>query len=285
VEVRQAVVLDEQNAAFPVPVTRQLGGFTVREIRLVRYPPFVLVQGPGLSRENPATAAIPQVVLHWPSPVACVDGEKAEGGEKPSCSVIMKSSEGAWSVPFFSAQPDFQRFGELGFARPEKTETLPLGVAVVGRLTSYFKDKQPPVLEEKSAGGEKDKEKKGGTRGSVIERAEQDARLVVVGSSSFLQDIVLSISGQVSESHLANLQFANNLVDWAVEDAALLKIRAKEQYARSLATLTGGEKLGWQLGNFALAVLAVIIIGLVTLGRRAAAAPISAAGEKERRQP
>ena len=103
-------------------------------------------------------------------------------------------------------------------------------------------------------------------------------RLVVLGSANFVNDIVLSISSQVSQANLANLQFVNNLVDWSVEDAGLLSIRSKERSARTLARLDSGEMIGWQVGNFAFAILAVVLIGLITLGRRSRAVPIMAAG-------
>ena len=286
VELEQAVVLDQQAAAFPIPVVRQLGGLRVREIRKVHYPPFLLLQGEGLSRDNPATAAVPQLVLHWASPVKCekeaaaAGKEGQESADQTQCRTLLWSSPHAWKVPYFTAQPDFQRFPELGFKKPEKTERLPLAVSVVGKLTSYYRDKQPPVFTGQSPGKGKDKDQ-GGTRGSVIERAEAPSRLVVVGSANFLQDLVLQLTSQVSEAHLSDLQFVNNLVDWSVEDAALLKIRTREQYARTLAQLSTGEKIGWEVGNFLFAVLAVVLLGLVTLGRRAAAVPVIATNDDE----
>ncbi|RME20782.1 MAG: ABC transporter permease [Deltaproteobacteria bacterium] len=277
IELKKAVVLDRKAASFPIPVVRQLGALRIREIRKVPYAPFVFITPESLNRQNPATSAISQLVLHWASPVRC-KSEKAEGEGNPKCEVLVQSSDQAWEVPYFTAQPDFQRFPETGFKVPEKMGKIPLAVSLVGRLESYYKDKQPPVFGE-DKGSDKD-EKKSGTRGAVIERAEADARLVVVGSSSFLHDIVLQLTGQVSDAHLADLQFVNNLVDWAVEDAELLSIRSREQYARTLAELTTGEKIGWEAGNFLFAILAVVVLGLVNLGKRSAAEPIVAAKDK-----
>ncbi|HUU01796.1 MAG TPA: Gldg family protein [Myxococcota bacterium] len=280
VEVGQAVVLDEQNAAFPVPVVRQLGNMRVREIKLVHYPPFVDVSGDGLAGDNPATAALPSVVFHWSSPVSCQAADKQASGNKPVCKTLLQSSDKAWEVPYFQAQPDFQRFPGLGFSEPERTKRIPLAVSVVGKLESFFKGKQSPVLSgEKPGPAAKGKpEKKEGHRAGMIERSEQEARLLVLGSANFVNDIVLSISSQVSQANLANLQFVNNLVDWSVEDAGLLSIRSKERFARTLARLDSGEMIGWQVGNFAFAILAVVLIGLITLGRRGRAVPIMAAG-------
>jgi len=150
----------------------------------------------------------------------------------------------------------------------------------VGKLESFFKGKQSPVLSgEKPGPATKGMpEKKEGHRAGMIERSDQEARLVVLGSANFVNDIVLSISSQVSQANLANLQFVNNLIDWSVEDAGLLRIRSKERFARILTGLDSGEMIGWQIGNFAFAILAVVLIGLFTMGSRSRAVPIMAAG-------
>jgi ABC-2 type transport system permease protein len=218
--------------------------------------------------------------------VSCISGDKKASGNKsqdgkPVCKTLLQSSDKAWEVPYFQAQPDFQRFPGVGFSEPEKTKRIPLAVSVVGKFESYFVGKKPPVLsEEKPGPASRGKtEKKEGHRAGMIERSEQDARLVVLGSANFVNDIVLSISSQVSQANLANLQFVNNLVDWSVEDAGLLRIRSKERFARTLARLDSGEMIGWQVGNFAFAILAVVLIGLFTLGSRSRAVPIMTVGK------
>ncbi len=262
-EVEAAVVLDEDNAPFPVPVTRNLGSIRIREIKLVQYPPFVRVRGEGLNRDNPATRAVPEVVMHWASPVRC---QKGEG--RPDCNPLLTSSDGAWTRAAISGGPDFPA--------PEKREAYPLAVALQGSFQSYFKGKPAPVLE----GGEKESdEKEKGRRGSVVERSPDTARLVVLGSSNFLEDVVLSISAQVSDAHTANLEFMNNLLDWSVEDAALLAIRSKEQYARTLEPMEKGEQLWWETGNYLFALLAVVGIGLFAWARRRRVTPLIPAGE------
>ncbi len=279
VEVGEGVVLDRNNAAFPVPVTRMIAGHRFQEIRLVNYPPFVKVAGEGLSRENPATSALPMVVMHWPSSVKCKDAQDGESDPKATCSPLLSSSEDSWAVTEFSAQPDFQSYPEMGFAQPEQTEKHSLAVSLTGVFESYFKDRKPPVLgeDDSTQGTSADKDKKGeskGHRAGLVERSEAQARLIVVGSASFLQDLVLSISGQVSQADMANLQFANNLIDWSVEDVDLLKIRAKERYARALAPIQESGKAIWEILNFGFALLSIVVIGLVKMGRRNRAVPM-----------
>jgi ABC-2 type transport system permease protein len=252
--VDESIVLDESNAPFPVPVTRDLGGIRIREIQLVQYPPFVRVHDDGLNRKNPATRAIPAVVMHWASPVRCKQGEGL-----PACQVLLQSSKKAWTRPSISNQPEFEA--------PEKRESVPLAVTVQGRFRSFFSGKEAPIT---GGGDEKEKSR----RGTVVESSPESARLVVLGSSNFLEDVVLSISSQVSDTYAANLQFMSNLVDWSVEDAALLGIRAKEQYARSLEPIGESERLWWETVNYLFAFLAVVGIGLVTWIRRRRVVPL-----------
>ena len=63
------MVLDPQNAALPVPVQRNVGGFSIREIQMLSYPYFPDIRGAGLNEDNPITAALEQVTLNWASPV------------------------------------------------------------------------------------------------------------------------------------------------------------------------------------------------------------------------
>jgi ABC-2 type transport system permease protein len=283
VRLEDAVVLDEQNAPFPVPVYRKLGGLSLREIELVNYPPFVLVGPENMAPDHPALQALPALVLQWASPVRCP--EAAPAGAAPACSVLAWSSERAWAQKAFDAQPDFERYPELGFAAPAERERLPLVVTLVGKFESAWKGKPGPALEEPPPawGGEEGapppSDPAHGRRASVRERGDSDGRLVVLGSSASLEDTALAIAQDVSELPQANLQLAANLVDWAVQDARLLGIRGKQRYARILGRLDDGDKLALELGLFGFALLAVTALGLWGLGRRRFARPaLPAAG-------
>ena len=272
VAVGDDVVLDEHNAAFPVPVERNLGGGVVlREIRMVDYPPFVLVTGEGL-RNNPAAQALPQVVMHWPSSVSCVRPADAGEEAEAACQPLLTTTDRAWQQTDFDAQPDYDEHPELGFAAPEKRRKVHLAVAFNTRFSSFFAGKQAPLLDEDNAEG--DENKGDGIRAGLIERSPDNTRLVVLGSANFVSDMMLSLSEQISDAHLANLQLITNLVDWAVEDAGLLQIRSKERSARTLEKLEDSEKIGWEAAHFGFVALAVLIIGLATLGRRGRARPI-----------
>jgi len=56
--IEEGLVLDPQNQPFPVPIQRNVGGFTVTEIQALDYPPFVDVRPDGMNRQNPILAEL-----------------------------------------------------------------------------------------------------------------------------------------------------------------------------------------------------------------------------------
>ncbi len=288
VEVGDAVVLDEQNSTFPVPVERKLGGgMRIREVHMLDYPPFALIKGKGLASDNPATSALSQVIMHFPSSVSCLDSSDSSTKDEKdatSCRTLLSSSDKAWQDTSFKATPDYENNGKLGFAAPSKRQRFTLAVTKVGRFTSSFKGKQAPLMDDEKPGTKKDtgkKDDKDKLRAGILEQSPDTARLVVLGSSSFISDIMLGLSEQISQAGKANEQFMTNLVDWAVQDSSLLQIRAKQRYARTIDKLDTGEKVGWELGNFGFATLAVLAIGLLTLGKRKRAKPLPLGQDKQ----
>jgi ABC-2 type transport system permease protein len=327
VRVGSEVVLDQQNAAFPIPVERNLGGFTVREIQMLRYPAFVDVRPEQMDRDNPALAGLPGVVMHWASVVEAitpgppeedqeqdVEGDAEEGGsaeeageevaaeaaqepdEATAATVLLRSSEAAWLLEDYDAQPNFTFFPQLGWKSGEEMQSHSLAVSRVGPLASHYRDREAPEFDVEGGAGEdepseeSDSEEDGDDepaqrRGDVIETSPERTRLVVLGSASFVSDFVANLAQQQgSDSHLANLQLIQNLVDWCLEDIDLLKIRSRGRYARLLAPTTAGLRQAVEWGNYGLALVAVVAIGGATLRRRRQAQPMmlparAAAGE------
>jgi ABC-2 type transport system permease protein len=139
-------------------------------------------------------------------------------------------------------------------------------VSIRGSFESYFKDQAPPVQE-----GETETSALG-----TIEVSPESSRLVVVGSAEFVDDVVLEISSSFSQDrYLLNLQFLQNIVDWSVEDEDLLSIRSRGTYARLLRPLEKDEQSFWEGLNYALALLAVIGIGVVWNVRQRSEEPMT----------
>src|SRR5208337_323945 len=99
----------------------------------------------------------------------------------------------------------------------------------------------------------------------VIEHSPESARIILLGSSSFLSDDVLSLISETDRTqYLAPLTFAQNLVDWSLEDRNLLALRARGGlFSRTLGPVKSGEQPMWEYSNYALALIGLGIVYLV----------------------
>lgn len=271
VTVQDTMVLDPQNESFPVPVVRDLGGIRIREIQLLSYPFFVDVRQDGMDKENPVVAALPAVTLQWASPLTVTTPEVKEGEEalKREITTLLRSTEKSWTQSDTSVQPDFQRYPKQGFGPSGEQKSQVLAVAIKGAFESYFKDRPSPLF------GASETASSGDRTGRTIKRSPEDARLVVVGSSSFVNDIVLSISRQTgSDRYANNVQFLQNLVDWAVEDIDLLSIRSRGTFARTLLPMDPKAHTTYETIMYAVPVFALGALVLLTTGRRKRMQPL-----------
>ncbi len=231
-----SVVLDVQNSSFPVPTVRKVGDLELNEMQLAPYPPFVLVRGSGLSRENPATAALNIAVMPWSSPIGC---QKSVAGAATSCQVLLKSSPQSWEDADFNANPNFAAFPELGFGPKDyPPQELPLAIMITGRFSSYF---TPERLKEKQMEN---------LPFPIISKASQEGKLIIFGSSAFFDDLVLAIIKETGGAYLANLQLLQNLVDLALEDPELLAIGSHERFARLLMPMERKDKIRCEFMQF-----------------------------------
>ena len=175
-------------------------------------------------------------------------------------------------------QPDFQTYGELGFAVEDQRSTQLLAVAVEGRFDSYFKDKPSPLVvppkednEENEAVDDKgephqDKEQ-GNKSGSafirVIDRSPASARIIVFASSTFLTDTMLDLAAVgMGTRYVKPVQLVENAIDWAMEDRGLLTLRGRAHFSRSLKPLNRESQVFWEYLNYGLALCGLLLIGL-----------------------
>jgi ABC-2 type transport system permease protein len=226
--VDQGMVMDPQNAPFPIPVNERRGGFTVQRIELLPYPMFADVRPDGFNRAHAALAGLGNITLPWASPVRAAEplppGVAAE--------VVLTSSEGSWLNTTGNIDPDFAAYPEVGFGPNADTSAQPLALSLTGRFPSNFAGKPTPGFNRLNDGP-----------GRALESSVADGRVLVLGSSELVGDLVLSLTGQPGgEVHLSNLQFIQNAIDWAVEDTELLAIRSGGASARTLVPMTDGER-------------------------------------------
>jgi ABC-2 type transport system permease protein len=264
--VENSIVMDPQNEPFPVPVTRQVGGFVVQEIELMDYPFFVDVRKDGMDGESPVVSNIPAVTLNWASPLTLDEVKNADR----DVTILLRSSANAWLKFDTNIQPDFDVYPESGFAQGGETQSYPLAVSVGGVFESYFKGKPSPLEEGDLAEGTSSAALAG-----TIETSSASSRLIVIGSMEFLDDVILNLSSNVSgERYFNNLQLVQNAVDWSTEDLELLNIRARGTHARVLKPMEKSEQSLWEGANYAVALLALVGIGYVWNIRRGREEPL-----------
>lgn len=283
ITVEDSLVMDQQNEPFPIPVSRNLGGLTVQEIRQVNYPFFVDVRADGMNKESTAVANLPAVTMNWVSPLTIIDSKD----QSRKVATLLESSPNSWTFSGTNVQPDFQRYPDSGFAFGDPMSAKTLAVSSQGVFTSYFAERPDPRIAhaaEKNQAADEDgimeealdsvDSKAGKDQAQkpekvtlpdvpVIKKSPESARLVVVGSAEFVNDTVFSISQSMSQDRFMNsLGFLQNLVDWSVEDEDLLVIRSRGSYARLLAPLSRQQQTFWEWLNYGVAIFALLIVSL-----------------------
>jgi ABC-2 type transport system permease protein len=278
VTVDKGLVLDPQSGALPVPVERPVGGgMTVREIQMMSYPYIVDVRGDGLDGRNPITASLGQLDVPWAAPVR-VDAEK---NKERKLTTLLRSSEQSWVSESVQLLPDYRRYPKLGFAPAEPRTARPLAVMLEGRFESAFKGKASPIVKNGPAAPTLshgtatpkpvDAQAPTGLAavGRVIDHSPASARLVVVGSNALFTDQAIGLIGQVKGSRdIKAALFAQNVVDWSLEDQGLLGIRSRGQFARTLAPLERDAQMAWEYGNYALALGGLAVVWFFNRYRR-----------------
>ena len=262
-----SLVLDEQNAAFPVTTVRSVGGMQVQEIQAVNYPFFVDVRSDGMNTENPIVANLPTVTMSWASPVQ-LDEAKNAGRET---AVLLQTSNKAWERTDTTIEPDFNLYPELGFSVPITQQTYPLAVTVQGIFASYFANQPNPFQSDPTLAAA------GSPTGqyNTIATSPDSARLIVIGSSTLVDDFTTSLSARLNgDLYLNNLQFLQNAVDWSVEDLDLLSIRARGSASRVLNALEENEQTFWEVANYVVALVALVAIYLAWRARSRSEQPI-----------
>lgn len=267
ITLEKKLVMDPQNAAFPVPISRNIGGFSLQDWRMLDYPYFPDVRGDGLNADNPVTADLPQLTLAWSSPITL----KTDDVQERSYTTLLQSSAQTWLSESTDVMPAINPDGSSGFSPEGAQAAKTLAVAASGRFTSYFAGQDSPMLA--SAPVDTATEADATTTpaastqvSSVIEKSAESARLVVIASNDFLNDQIVQLLGTAQNGEYPNgLQFVANSVDWALEDQGLLAIRSRGNFNRTLPPLEQGEQMVWEYLNY---ILAAVALGLVAFVQR-----------------
>jgi len=269
IQVEESLVMDPQNEPFPVPVTRQVGTFQVQEIQAINYPFFVDVRSDGMASDSPVISNLPAVTLNWASPITIDEEKNAER----QVTTLLQSSPASWTQADTNIQPDFDLYPDLGFPVGDEQKAHTLAVSVQGVFESYFKDKPSPLTEseteEETETSSQELTPTPPSSPGTIEASPETARLVVIGSAEFVDDIVFEISSRLTmDRYLSSLKLMQNAVAWSTEDLDLLNIRSRGTYARVLDPMTEREQSFWEGANYIVALVGLIVIGLLWNARR-----------------
>jgi ABC-2 type transport system permease protein len=216
--------------------------------------------------------------MQWVSPIT-LDMDKNVNRDTK---ILLKSSPKSWLSSDTNIQPNFNQYPQLGFPGLETTGktqdgegTAPyiLGVSIRGSFDSFFKpgipgNKLSPFeagaispaenVQGPPAPGQEPTQEAAKVVGT-IEKSPETTRLVVIGSSSFVDDFVLGLSSRLSQDrYLNNLRFLQNAVDWSVEDLDLLTIRSRGTATRVLAPMDDRQQTMWEVLNYAMALAALL---------------------------
>ncbi len=264
-QLEPTLVLDPQNTPFPIPVQRDVGGFSVQEIQTLDYPYFPDVRADGLSATSGITANLGQITLNWSSPIQ-VDADR---NAERQVTRLIESSPAAWSSDSDVMQPDFETHGDLGFPHGNDVERKLLAVAIEGRFQSPFAGKSSPLLAKETHDETTSKEADQDTSeetpkapkqtpslvSGVVESSPASARLILIGSSSFLTDAAISLASEATQSrYLKPVELIQNAIDWSLEDRGLLTLRGRGQFSRILAPISQQGRLFWESLNDLLAL-------------------------------
>lgn len=297
ISIGDELVMDPQNAAFPLPVTRNVGGLQLQEMRMFDYPYFVDIRRDGMNADNPVVAGLDQVTMAWASPIT-FEGDSAIR----DYSVLLRSSPDAWLSSSNDIMPrlDEQTSGSSLWVREGDAGEHAVAIASQGRFESYFAGKPSPLTQgdEAMSGAEadsgidaidtlaaeisnsatdttvEDSAERATTLAqnmdNVIERSAESARLIVFASNDFLRDQITQMAGSASgTAYLAPFELMANAVDVALDDTGLLSIRSRGQFSKTLPPMENSSQRFWEYLNYLLAAVVIaIIFGLTRLWHR-----------------
>jgi ABC-2 type transport system permease protein len=251
VSLGKALLLDDRNYSYPMRVTQTVGSIRIEGIEQIPYPWFVHARGDSIERKNPVVGRIDSVVFLWPSPLVVTATSGVE--------TLVRSSERAWTAADLrNVAPKELRAGKKPYDVPEKTARETIAVALEGPFKSAFRDRPVPTgTAEPERGIE------------PLFESPATARLVVVGDSDFASDTAARVLGD--PGFRRNLQFFQNLCDWALLDEEMIQFRARGAGERPLAAIDRKRKLEIEIANYAAPAVLVVGFGMARalLRRRA----------------
>lgn len=283
VEIESTMLMDTNNANLALPVTRRVGPITIQEMAMFDYPFFVQLPNEGLNQDNAITNNLNQLTLPWSSPVKV--NEEAQTAR--SVTTLLQTGATAWRDSAPDIMPKVDESGKSPYVPSAEQKQEALGVLIEGQFKSFFEES--PVYEEalaraeeEAAAAEEEPEAEAedaaedsidmtepeellGTVASVISQSPESARLMVIGSSSFVADSAMGLlASSRGQRYTDTMQLMANIADWSAEDTALMSIRGRGHFTRTLPSLTDIDKQIWEYVNYILALTLIVATFVVT---------------------
>lgn len=231
VRVLPQLVLDRVN----ITASFQSGMYDV----MLPYPFWVRVVRETSGSSHPVSSGIESIVMPWVSPLATLDNATAE----TEIAVLAQSSDMSWvqqDVFNLNPQQDFHPGGSTPGSRV-------LALALNGTFTSLFAEPgDVPKL----------KDSEGNTIEHELRTQSPETRIIVVGSSRFIND-------DFAPEFEGNLAFFLNAIDWLTIGDELIGIRSRETGERPLKIVNERGKLIVRIINMLAIPLLVIAFGLI----------------------
>ena len=272
ISIGDSLIMDLQNAPFPVQTQRDLGDMVVTEVQALDYPFFVDVRPDGLNADNSIVNSLPFVTMNWASPLIVDEALVDTVG----IATLIRSSATSWQTTDANLEPDLEVYPELGFAIGQEQKSFPLAVVAEGSFKSYFIDEPSPFEGDPAEDAGLEHQAADGENIGLVEQSPNGTRLVVLGSSEFVNDNVYQISLNFGgDRFFSNLQLFANAIDWFTEDVSLGSIRGRGSVARILPNISEAAQSQWVTMNYAVAIIGLILIGVVWQLQRRTEQPIA----------
>lgn len=254
VEISKTLLLDDRNQPLPIPEIRRTILGAIQTWSLKPYPYLVAVRDAGL--KSPAiTSKLDAVGIYWGSPIEVLPGTE----KKVKVTPILASSDRSWT------DDNLENVGHTNYTVPPGSKSHLVAVALQGSFDSFYAGRPAPPVPGDS------------TRHDVPIPRSPETRLVVVGNSEFVSDLVAGALGRQSGGlYLQNLEFVQNLVDWMNLDDDLVAIRTRASSARPIRRLSRSAEVGFEVANYLVPLLALAGLGLARFWRRRRVQPLVA---------
>lgn len=244
ITIEESMVLDPNNSRIAIPFTRDIGGLKLQDYHMLSYPYFVDIRKDGMNKKNILTSGIEQLTFSWGSPIVVQDNKNLLATR------LLTSSNSSWNDDSLNVVPKNIATG-FSSEKEKKREQHVLGLVLEGGFSSYFQNKDLTKLFKEQYK-------------NIINQSPPTGRIILYSSNEFLSDDAIRLASMVSNDlYLNSIQLLENSIDWSLEDNALLSIRSRGNFIRTLMPMSVEEKVIWEYVNYALGVFVLLIVYFV----------------------